>query len=45
LNEARRNPTGDNLINPNTKQEPKRKELKNITYYEGTIKKPQGEKQ
>ena len=41
--EARRDPKGDNLINPNTKQEPKRKELKSLDYYIDKIKKPQGE--
>jgi len=30
-------------INPNTKQEVKRKELKNLDYYIGLLKKPQGE--
>jgi hypothetical protein len=32
-------PQGNNLINPNTKQEPKRKELKDLNYYIGQLKK------
>jgi hypothetical protein len=39
----RENPKKDNLINPNTKQEPKRKELKLLDYYIGLLKKPQGD--
>jgi len=33
------NPQGNNLINPNTKNEPKRKELKSLDYYINLIKK------
>jgi hypothetical protein len=32
------------IINPNTKQATKRKELKDLSYYIEKIKKPQGEK-
>jgi len=39
LLKCRENPKGDNLINPNTKQEPKRKELKNLSFYIDKIKK------
>jgi len=39
----RENPKKDNLINPNTKQAPKRKELKDLDYYISKIKKVQGE--
>jgi len=38
LEEARLEPKGNNLINPNTKLEPKRKELKPLDYYIGLIK-------
>jgi len=31
------------VINPNTKQEPKRRELKELSYYIDKIKKPKGE--
>jgi len=40
LLKERENPKGNNLINPNTKEEPKRKELKELDYYIGKIKKP-----
>ena len=43
LIKCRENPVKDNLINPNTKQEPKRKELKPLDYYIGLLKKPLGE--
>jgi len=43
LLKCRENPKKDNLINPNTKQEPKRKELKSLDYYIGLLKKPQGD--
>jgi len=39
LQEARKDLKGNNLINPNTKQEPKRKELKSLDYYIGKLKK------
>jgi hypothetical protein len=44
LQEARKDPKRDNLINPNTKQEPKREELKPLQFYLDKIKKSQGEK-
>ncbi len=44
LTEYRSNPKGNNLINPNTKQEPKRKELKDLSYYIEKIKKPKSNK-
>jgi hypothetical protein len=44
LLEERENPKGDNLINPNTKLEPKRKELKDLEHYIGLLKKPFGDK-
>jgi hypothetical protein len=43
LTKCRGNPIKDNLINPNTKQEPKRKELKSLDYYIGLLKKSLGE--
>ena len=43
LIEARKDPKGNNLINPNTKLEPKRKALKPLDYYLNLIRKPQGE--
>jgi hypothetical protein len=43
LQEARKDPKGDNLINPNTKLEPKRKPLKELDFYLDKIKKPQGD--
>jgi len=42
LSKERDNPQRDNLINPNTKQEPKRKELKNLDFYIDKLKKPMG---
>jgi hypothetical protein len=43
LLKCRENPKGNNLINPNTKLEPKRKELKPLDFYIDKIRKPQGE--
>jgi hypothetical protein len=40
LLKERENPIKDNLINPNTKQEPKRKELYHLDYYISLLKKP-----
>ena len=42
LLKERENPKGDNLVNPNNKLEPKRKELKPLEYYINQIKKPKG---
>jgi hypothetical protein len=39
LQEARKDPKGDNLINPNTKAEPKKRELKPLEYYLDLLKK------
>jgi hypothetical protein len=44
LLEYRKNPQGNNLINPNTKEEPKRKELKSLDWYINKLRKPKGER-
>jgi hypothetical protein len=43
LLKCRENPKGNNLINPNTKEEPKRKELKPLKYYIELLTNPKGE--
>ena len=40
LLKCRGNPKGNNFINPNTKQEPKRGPLRELDYYLEKIKKP-----